>query len=180
MTDKDYSLVAYTAVDGIPTFTDSFIMGLFDRVQDEGLFQSLFYDGETKTANDFLSMFKFGSNQLFVLVIEKEVAGIVWLNNFEVRRAEFHFCFFKNLRGKRSFEIGKKVVLELLNMEANGKPMFDLLTGLTPENNRAARLWCKKLGFKTLGAIPSAVYDHYQSGKSIPGIVSYVERGVYG
>ena len=180
MTDQEYNLVAYTSVDGIPTFTDSFIVRLFERVQNEGLFYALFYDGDVKTAGDFLNMFKFGKNQLFVIVIGKEIAGIVWLNNFEVRRAEFHFCFFENLRGKRSFEIGKKVVSELLNMEVNGKPIFDILTGLTPANNRAARLWCKKLGFTTLGVIPSAVYDHYQSGKSIPGIVSYVERGVYG
>ena len=175
----DYRLIPYTAVDGIPTLPDSFIKGLFVRMADEGLIGDVFYDGSASTPNDFLALMKFGKNHLNVIECDGKIGGCCWLNNFEKRRADFHFCFFSNLRGKDAVEIGKKVVVELLTMKnADGEYIFDLLVGLTPTNNAAAIRWCRRMEFETLGILPAAAWDAAEN-KSVPGLISYVERGKY-
>jgi len=177
---ENYSLVQYAATDGIPTFTDSFIKGLFERMQQEGLIGLVFFDGSAKTPDDFLTMMKFGRNKLFVIEFKGKLAGCVWLNNFEMRRADFHFCFFSTLRGQDAIDVGKQVVIELLTMKNdNGDFVFDLLVGLTPTTNEAAVRWCERMEFSSVGILPAAAWDA-ALGKSVPGLISYVERGKYG
>jgi len=174
------ALLPYTDIDGIPTFTDSLIRGLFHRMEDEGLVGAVFSDGSVTTADKFLHLMKFGMNRLFVIDLEGCLAGCVWLNNFETRKADFHFCFFSNLRGDLAVEEGKGIVTELLNMtNESGAPVFDLLVGLVSTLNPAALRWCRRMEFSTLGTLPSAAYDA-KSGGSVPGEVFYVERGEYG
>lgn len=178
--EKNWDLVAYAANDGIPTFTDSFIKGLFVRMQQEGLIGMVFFDGSAKVPDDFLKMMKFGRNKLFIIEFKGKLGGCCWLNNFEMRRADFHFCFFSALRGQDAVEVGKGVVLELLNMKnGSGEFIFDLLVGLTPTTNEAAIRWCRRMEFSSMGVLPSAAWDA-ALGKSVPGLISYVERGIYG
>lgn len=173
-------IIPYTATDGVPTFTDSFIKGLFHRMEEEDAAGAVFYDGSVTCADDFLKTMKFGKNSLFVVEFQGKLAGCVWLNNFEVRRADFHFCFFSPLQGRDAIEAGREIVSELLTMtKDNGEYIFDLFVGLTPTTNRAAIRWCRRMGFSTLGVLPAGAWDA-ASGKSVPGLVSYVERGNYG
>jgi len=172
------TLVPYTATDGIPTFKDSFIKDIYDRMESEGLADTVFYDGSCQSADQFLSMMKHGMNRLFVIVLSYDISGVVWLNSFEARSAQFHFCFFNNLRGKKALEVGKDTVCELLYME-NGSPLFDVLIGIVPVANVSANRWCRMLDFNVLGVLPSGIYNA-RSEKSEPAKVYYVERGVYG
>jgi hypothetical protein len=177
---KEYRLLPYTAIDGIPTFADSFIRGLFERMSQEGLVERVFYDGTITTPDAFLQMMKFNQISLFVIEFKGEIAGMCWLNNFGARRAEFHFCFFSNLRGADAVTIGKQVVTELLYMEDSaGNPIFDLLFGMTEVENKPARVWCRHMGFEYMGIIPSFVYNAGLQ-KSVPAHFWYVERGNYG
>ena len=171
-------IIPYRANDGIPTFTDSFIKGLYRRAADEGLADLVFYDGFCRSEEDFLNMMKFGHNSLFVVALEDGIAGVVWLNNFEARSAQFHFCFFNSLRGKNALREGKDIVCELLYMENNG-PVFDLLTGVVPVANVSANRWCRMIGFGVLGVLPNGVFN-FRTGQSEPVKVYYAERGVYG
>ncbi len=173
-------LLPYTAIDGIPTFQDSFIRGLYERMDKEGLLRWVFYDGCIKAADEFLKVMKFGMNRLFVIEFKGEIAGLCWLNNFTTRTGEFHFCFFENLRGPDAVEQGRKVVCELLYMtDVHGNPMFDLLFGLTEVGNRPAVSWCKRMKFEPLGILPAALWIAEEQ-KSVPAWYHYVERGMYG
>ena len=154
------TLLPYTAIDGISTFSDTAIRSLFVRMQDEDLVERVFYDGETRTPEDFLRMMKFGINRLFVIRTEDGIGGVCWLNNFDHRRAEFHFCFFSNLRGQDAVDVGKQAVIELLYLEdGSGNPLFDLLFGMTETSNIPAVKWCEAMGFETMGILPSAVWN---------------------
>ena len=176
---SEYKLLSYTAVDGIPTFADSFIRGLFERMAKEDLVERVFYDGTITTSDAFLQMMK-GMNSLFVIEFKGEIAGMCWLNNFGPRRAEFHFCFFSNLRGMDAVSVGREVVCDLLYMEDSaGNPIFDLLFGMTAEDNVPARFWCKAMEFGYLGVIPSAAWIAGMQ-KSVPAHYWYAERGKYG
>ena len=173
-------LLPYTAIDGIPTFPDSFIRSLFERMADEDLVKAVFCDGSVQASDDFLRIMKHGMNSLFVIDLEGSPGGCVWLNGFEKRKAVFHFCFFSNLRGADAVEVGKRAVLELLNMtDGGGNAIFDLLVGVVSELNVHALQWCKRMEFETLGVLPSAIYDA-EFGKSVAGEVFYVERCKYG
>ena len=177
---KEYKLLPYTALDGIPTFTDSFIRGLFERMSEEKLVERVFYDGTVTTSDQFLQMMKHGINRLFVIEFKEEIAGLCWLNNFSTRRAEFHFCFFSNLRGLDAVTVGRDVVCDLLYMEdAAGNPVFDLLFGMTEVDNKPARFWCKGMEFGYMGVLPSAVWNAGLQ-KSVPAHFWYTERGKYG
>ena len=173
-------LLPYTAIDGIPTFTDSFIKWLYARMQEEDSAGCVFLDGSVKTADEFLRLMKFGTVRLYVVECAGEISGVVWLNNFQSRSAEFHFCFFSSLRGKEAVAAGKEIVKELLEQtNIDGLPVFDILTGITPVTNKAAIRWGRRMGFETLGILPSAIFDAEQ-GESVPGQVFYVQRGTYG
>ena len=175
-----YKLLPYTAIDGIPTFPDSFIRGLFERMQEEDLVEDLFYDGSITTPDEFLSMLKFGKNSAYVVEYQGKIGGVVWLNNFGARSAECHFCFFSNLTGRALADVGKRVITELINMEKlNGEPIFDVIIGITPVDNRAALRFCRRLGFGIVGIMPKAVYNAKQ-GVSVAAQYCYIERGKYG
>ena len=172
----DIRLLPYTAIDGIPTMTDSEVMSLFDLMEDDATVETVFTDGSLTSANDFLLTMKMGLNKLYVVQVDKKVAGIVWLNGFEVKSAMFHFCFFSNAWNMDLVKVGKICVLELLNM---GDSFFDILTGVVPVINERANEWCRKMEFSVLGTLPSACWIESQK-KSVPATIYYVERGKYG
>jgi hypothetical protein len=173
----EIKLLPYTAIDGIPTFTDSFIRGLYQRMAEEDLAEATFYDGTIRDAEGFLSAMKFGKNQFYVIAYKRETVGCVWLNNFQIRSAECHFCFFSNLSGRETIEVGQHIITEIVNMETvNGEPVFDVIVGITPTNNLAAIRFCRRLGFGIVGTMPHAVYDA-KVGKSVEAQICYIERG---
>ncbi len=176
----DYKLLSYTAFDGIPTFPDSFIRGLFERMQAENLVDSVFHEGTVRTADEFLRIMKYNQNILFVIEFKGKIEGCCWLNNFGVRTGNFHFCFFSGLRGQDAVDVGRAVVIELLNMTDNGgNPIFDLLYGFVETENFPAMRWCRHMGFETVGVIPSVAWNAKKK-QSVPAQYWYVERGNYG
>ena len=174
----DYRLLAYDAVDGIPTFSDSAIMHLFDRMEQEGLVDTVFYSGTVRDRLAFLGMMK-GMNRLYVIELRGELAGFCWLNGFNHRRANFHFCFFSNLRGELAVEVGRWAFETLLNLpDKEGRPLFDLFTGLVDVENVPAMKWCAAMGLEQLGILPSAIWNA-RKGQSVSAAFWYAERGKY-
>jgi len=174
------NLLTYSAIDGIPTLTDSEVMGLYEQMEMDGTSETVFYDGSVMGAHDFLRTMKHGNTRLFVVSLEREVAGVIWLTDFEARRAAFHFCFFSNAWDSDLVFVGTECVSEILNMQnGSGEPIFDALTGIVPEFNKKAIAWCEKMGFEVLGILPSGCWVS-RLQKSVPGTVYFVERGRYG
>ena len=171
-------LLPYTTLNGIPTFTDSFIRGLFDQMAKDNTVKSVFFDGSIQDENQFLDMMKFGHNALWVVNVNDKISGFVWLNNFEEKRASFHFCFFQNIWGKDTVEIGKKCMLTLLELKTGDQYNFDLITGLVPGRNEKAIKLCKKMNFSILGRLPCSAWNAEEQ-QSEDGIIFYVERGKY-
>lgn len=167
----DYRLLAYDAVDGIPTFSDSAIMHLFDRMEQEGLVDTVFYSGTVRDRLAFLGMMK-GMNRLYVIELRGELAGFCWLNGFNHRRANFHFCFFSNLRGELAVEVGRWAFETLLNLpDTEGRPL--------DVENVPAMKWCAAMGLEQLGILPSAIWNA-RKGQSVSAAFWFAERGKYG
>ena len=175
----DISLIAYSPIDGIPTMTDSEVRGFYSRMESDGTAETVFADGSIRSADAFLNIMKHGHNQLFVAIVDKEASGIIWLNNFEIKMASFHFCFFSNAWKKDVVEIGQYCVRKILNMTRDDEFLFDALTGVVPSTNKRAQKWCKKMGFTVIGIVPCGAWIS-ALGKSVPATIYYVERGIYG
>lgn len=174
----EIDLLQYAARDGILSFPDSFIRGLYLQMVKDKTHKTVFFDGCVQDEHQFLQMMKFGHNSLFVVKVDDHISGIVWLNNFEARFAWFHFCFFSNVWGEDTTKIGKYCVLELLHMENGDGYLFDMLCGLVPESNAKAINWCHKMNFEILGRLPCSVFNA-ELQKSGTGVIFYVERGKY-
>lgn len=122
----EITMLGYSAFDGIPTMTDSEVMGLYDRMVKDGTNETVFYDGSAYDAESFLSLMKHGLNQLWVVSLDRDVIGVVWLNELQRKSAAFHFCFFSNAWGADTVAIGKKIVMDLLNMKSSSGYVFDI------------------------------------------------------
>jgi hypothetical protein len=87
-------------------------------------------------------------------------------------------CLFSVIYGKESVEVSKKVICQLLEMTDGKNHLFDILTGVIPLLNTTAIVWAKKMGFKSLGILPCAVFCA-RLGYSVTGEYFYIERGKY-
>lgn len=165
-------VVPYTYYDGIPTFRDSEIMGLYHGIINDGSGR-MFLDGQIKTPEDFLSVMK---NSIVGIVKDGlTIAGIGWLNRIETKKATFHFVVFKKYWGAGSEKVGKELCRYMLSIQ-NGKGfMFDMIWGLTPKENKLAVRYLKKCGAIISGDLPCGIWDE-RNKKSIPAVISYITR----
>lgn len=82
------------------------------------------------------------------------LTGIVWLSNgddalscfvlHDERMWEGHIMFADTCRGRRALDTAREMIGHMA-------PYADLIFGSTPINNRAARWFVRKLGFKVIG-----------------------------
>lgn len=170
------SLIPYIEIDGIRSFNDTFIKGLYARMVSDNLASKIFIDGSVRDETDFLNMYKYGGNNLFVIMENKEPVGITWLNGCRKNTAAAHFCLFKSVWGKGSVDIGKYVINKLLNLrDINGDYYHDVITGVIPEPRTFAIAWIQKIGMKIIGTIPKYFWCE-KDNKSVDAVVAYIER----
>jgi len=173
----ELSLYPYIVNDGIPTLKDSQLLRIFQKMEEDGTLDTVFYESKI-TFPTFLAMFKNPDNALWVITDAGIPVGIVWLNNMRERSAQIHFCLFKEVWGEKSVEVGKWVVKELIHLkDRDGYFLFDVITGLTPTTIKAAK-WIFLTGMKKVGEVPNACWIDDQT-TSVPGVVSYVTRDFY-
>ena len=169
-------LIPYIEHDGMRTFTDTFIRGLYERMEEEGTASIVFSDGEINSAEEFLSAMKYGANSLYIVDVYGDVAGVVWANRFKSKTAYIHFCGFQRYWGNGSVEIGRAAMGQILYMVDNtGEYYLDTLLGLIPCTNIPAIKWLKKVGLEEVGKIPSALWSN-QEKKSEDGLLLYLTR----
>jgi len=174
--DAEIKIIPYIEVNGMRTFSDSVIMGLFDRVKDESLYPVVFYEGTVTTREGFMMLMKEHLNHLYVLTRDKKIFGFVWLNRFEGRTAHLHFCTFRNSWGTGSNVMSAKKTLScLMNLKADNGYFYDLLIGFLPVWNTHAIGFVKACGAKSSRIIPNAIYN-MTSGESEPAEFIYLTR----
>lgn len=170
---NDYAMLSYTEADGIRTFRDSDIRGLFERCMAEGG-AHVFRDGSIPDAEAFLRTAK--SAVFYVLYARGKEAGAVWLNRFQGRFAQLHFFIFKKFWGKDALGLGRHVLREVLHARTKaGDYVLDMVLGIVPENNRAAVAYTQRCGGRRNGRLPFGCLDA-GSGASGPAVVITVTR----
>lgn len=102
------------------------------------------------------------------------MGGFAWFNEVSDNHCTGHFCFFKETWGKSAFRLAEAVLRYWFAMPNSvGAPLFDVIIGRTPSENRLAVRFIRKLGFVVVGEIPKIANGE-------PLTVSYLERERYG
>jgi hypothetical protein len=166
-----YRFVPYTTVDGIPTFKDSDILGLYRRVYEEGLGDQLFYDGSIKDEQQFLQLMKSpGAILHVVLAPDDHPVAMWWLNRLERTHATCHFTLFVELFGtKDRVPIGKEAMRICFDHLG-----YEVIMGMTPSDNKFALGYARKVGFKEVGEVPHYLWS--KEGHSITCTMQYITR----
>lgn len=142
---------------------DDAIAGVWQKCVEQKLNNIVFHDGSVKSEKDFIATMKRNGN-LPAFAYDGNVLGFAWLNDIAKNRAVGHFCMFRETWGYQSLEIGKRFIEYWFSMKDKGRPIFDVIIGNTPPENKKAIGYIKRLGFEVVGHIPYV------------GVISYKER----
>jgi hypothetical protein len=171
-------VIPYIEINGARTFSDGYIANLFRLMEKEGTAKKVFHAGSVKAPEHFIKWMK-NDKINAVVVIEDDSnipLAVAWITGMEDRRAWFNFNIFKAAWGKRSKEVATAARDHWLYMQdSRGEYLFNLLLGLTPENNRLALRMAKMCGAKPLPVIPN-FETNFWTGERHGAVFSYIER----
>ena len=150
-------LVPYVYVNGNWTAEDESIRDLFRTMVADGTINTVFYEGGMDSPEKLLALLKSPNNIPVIVMVDGVVGGLAWLNGVKNNFAFAHFCFFKNVWGKHSKEIGEELLRYWFSFPGKDGPLFDVLIGLIPAFNKHATRYTEDIGFVRLGEIPKMV-----------------------
>lgn len=161
---------------GKESFSETFLVQVFRRIVLEGTIYKTFYDGSLRTTIDFTQFIKNKEHEVFFVKYEGEDAGFFWLTEFKPKSAFIHYCFHKNMWGKKTLQISKACLEFILNKKnSHGEYAINTLLGLTPANNKLAIKFLMANGMTILGTIPGMLHD-VKENQPMDGIFSYKQR----
>lgn len=160
-----------------------FLPGLWKRMHDDETFEMFFHEGPQMGFWDFVNVLSGAADTKVQLVIGHDAdgnaiehAGLVMLNHIlftpAVHRAVGNFLFFHDYWNRHDSEdLGWAVLNNWF-----GVLDADTIAGLTPELNRAALLFVKRLGFKESGRVPD--FTTYGQG-ACATVTTYMTRDMW-
>ncbi len=151
--------IVRTHVPGREELSAEDLAAVWTRLLEEGIADSLFYDGGISSAAAFVR-FMTGS-RVFCYVLERTEDGLPlalsWLNNCMGRAAMVHFAVLRaGLPSK--VEIGRHMVGFFLHAQQQGAYCLDALYGMTPAPYAHVLRYVRRLGFRMQGTLPAALY----------------------
>lgn len=158
-------ILPYVEINGARTVSDDFMRKLFEQMVEEGSLGQVFYQGEVKTADEFLAFMKQPANFPLIAFSFELPAAVAWLNGIGKNHAFCHHWFYRRTWGQGSKKVAEAILEYWFSWE-----FLDVLLGLTPEKNHRAVAFAKRLGFTVLGSVPRIA-----GGEA--AIISYLERG---
>lgn len=160
----DIKIIPYCEIDGIRTFSDTEIYNLYEKMLLES--KNIFIDGSVKSPDDFLTLFKYGGHNLYVINYKDDTAAFAFLNHFDNKTAQIHFCIFKKYWGTIGTSLGRELLKNVLTIkDRDDKTYLDVLIGIVPLENKHANRYAIRVGGKRVGYIPNLIWneEHQQS-----------------
>lgn len=166
-------IVGYVEVDGVRTFSDRTMNAIYETLVKERTLDIVFSDDRIETFPQFLEVMKNPVNIVSLILIEGEIVGVAWLNQAHKNHAFVHYALFKKVWGIHTLQIADACLNYWFSFTgADGQLMIDVLLGQTPEWNRRAINYTKRLGWTVLGTVPLIANGHGL-------IISYLTREQY-
>ena len=166
-----FQVLPIEPTDGGWNVPDEALLSLWRRMVAAGKVEQTFYEGGIATPEDFLQLAK--SPQiaacLAIDVEARQPAVFAWLTNIENDSAFTHYCVL----GTPSRAAGRAVLRFWESLRRpDGRPLLDLLLGITPEIHAPAVRVLRILGFTSIGTIPGYCNCAYAGGKC-GAVISY-------
>ena len=161
-------IIPYMQIDGIPTFRDSEIKGLWEKLEQEGIPRTFSRSSYFKCSEDFLYEMK-NHNSLYVVMEEKQLVGVFWLNHFQEKFCQIHYWFYRKWWGQTE-RLGREIFSAIFSWG-----VFDGLYGILPKDNSLAVRLAKKCGWKEIGVLPFGFYDEKEK-VSKPSVIIYLTK----
>lgn len=175
----EVDLVAYEAIDGIPTLKDSQLAVLFNKAKAEGTLKYILYgiNYDAMTEKQFIDWFKFSACKMWVVLYQQKLVGWIWIDDIRLKAGRLHYNFFRwAIKAGITGEIGRQCLKYFLNLKgADGNYVFDVIRGETPAFNKLAVGYLKKLGMTVVGTIDKMAWS-FDRQKAYPMVISYMTR----
>jgi hypothetical protein len=153
---NDVKILPYCHFDGVPTLRDSELIGLYNRMAVEGLAFSAYPQG----CDHWLQEMKSRHSLLYIVFVNEEPGGMLWLNDFRGKYAHVHLVVFKKFHGSNHLDKGRNAIYSVLNSkDSQGKQIWDGFVGVIPKWNRLAIHYALACGFRKVGVIPFGYYN---------------------
>lgn len=151
------------------------LQALWERLEDDGLTRHVFHDGSVGDAGAFIAFAGAPGRAFYAVYADGDPAALFWLDGRAGRSARIHFAVLRDYFGSPARIIGFYVTDWLLSVSgSDGRPLIEVLVGVTPRTNGAALGLVRDLGFTVLGVIPHAA--PMANGRSTGAVVSYLTR----
>jgi len=171
-----YDIVPFIYIDGVPTFTDSEIMALYDRMEVEGFANDVFGQGDANNRTEFLDLVKSKNNMFHVMLSQDGGAhlAVFWVNRFEMKTARMHFFIYKEARCF-SDQLINSAAKYIYGLEHNGEPLFTMIVGVVKSTMVHVINYICRNGGAVAGEIPDYYWDAL-SGKPTAATIVYYPR----
>jgi RimJ/RimL family protein N-acetyltransferase len=147
-------------------FTVETLIMLYKKLHSEDLWDTVFHENPDMSLFDYLVFFNSGKTLLAIFSIVNgdeivEIAGMAWLADITTCKGDWtralgSFVFFKDYQKPSYTDQFSEIVLDYWFNRLN----VDLIIGETPEENIAAKLFVKRIGFTHVATIPKYTTIH--------------------
>lgn len=165
----DYRLYHY------PTqLTDDHLMWMWGQLERDKNVSRVFHDGYVTGPVSFVDFVSREDVHFYGIYFNDQPMAMAWLCGSLGNTMMTHFSGLFSCFRKHTVNCGLKFCRTMLNAKkADGSPYVDVLSGLTPETNRLALRFIKRLGFHPIGTIPGLFTIE---GEKVGGVVSYLTK----
>jgi len=168
-------VIPYTQINGEWTLRDDIVKGFYRLMASQGTARVVFYSGTVKNEDEFLAACRI-SHTVFILENTGRPVAIGWLNNFMGSSANAHWVTFKGSWGtEKTHEAIQATLRYWFHFMKDGKPLFNVLLGIYPEENKRIDKFAKEAGFTVIGTIPGLIYNFWEN-RTVGAVFSYIER----
>lgn len=169
-------VVPYVCINDEWSIPFGIVLNIYNKMVEEGTDKIVFCSGSVKSFKDFLVLMNDKKKSIITIWDDKEIIMIAWMTTVNKISAHAHFNCFKKIWGKQPEKAVRMGLDYWFSFKhRNGKPIFDTIIGMIPDDNQRAVSMIKKCGAKIIGNIPNYSTNIYTK-KKIGATVLYIER----
>jgi len=166
-------VIGYVEINGVRTFSDDAMLAAFETLEKDRILDVVFSDDPVTSFDQFLAIMKNPANTVSVILLDHEIVGLAWLNQAHKNHAFVHYALFREVWGRYTMPIAEACLDYWFSFtDESGNKLIEVLLGQTPEWNRRAINYTKRLGWTVLGTVPLIA-----NGSGL--IISYLTRDQY-
>lgn len=165
----------YIQQNGSWTLPDSAMGELWRRMEAEHTARKVFCLGAVKNEADWIAYMKSPANAPHVHFEGQQAVWCAWLNNVSANAAQAHMAGFRAAWGRSADYLKASFRFWFSMTRPDGGPLFDIIWGNIPSDNRLMIKLCERSGLHIVGEIPKIIVNHF-TGESVGATFLYADR----